>query len=240
MVSSYYLALIVIIAGMLLSIRTKKLTHAAAVLGGVSASVILTATGIIGVALLAAFFLMGVAATTHQREYKHQHGLTDNIRGERTAAQVFANSGIAVIVSVMMLIKQIELTAGVLMVAGSFAAAAADTVSSELGSVYGKRFYDILSLKKTARGVNGAVSLEGTLTGITASFLIAIIHAIGSDYNLAYILIIVLAGTLGNIADSILGTAFENKKLLTNNLVNFINTAVGALSSLLLYCLLHH
>lgn len=238
MVSSYYIAFFIIALGMALSIRAKKLTAIAAITGGVSAFIIFSATGVSGIALLAAFFILGVAATTHQWKKKQQRGLADNGKGERTAGQVLANSGVAVIISILVLFNWLELHTALLMIAGSFAAAAADTVSSETGNVYGRRFYDILSFKKSTRGVNGAVSLEGTLAGVAASILIAFVYYITGSAETVHILIIVIAGTIGNIADSVLGTTLENRKLLSNNAVNFLNTGVGAGSALLLCWLL--
>ncbi|MGN6491089.1 MAG: DUF92 domain-containing protein [Agriterribacter sp.] len=237
MVSSYYIALLIIVPGMALSIWAKKLTTAAAIAGGLSAFVIFAANGIAGIALLAAFFIMGVAATIHHWKEKQRYGLTDNEKGARTSGQVLANAGVAVIVSALVLFNRIELQSGLLMVAGSFASAAADTVSSEIGNVYGRRFYNILSFKKSTRGINGAISLEGTLAGIAASFLIAFIYYIAGRQEAAHIPIIVVAGTIGNIADSVLGTTLENRKLLSNNAVNFLNTGVGAGIALLLHWL---
>ncbi|MGN6438604.1 MAG: DUF92 domain-containing protein [Agriterribacter sp.] len=238
MVSSYCIALLIIVPGMVLSIWAKKLTSAAAVAGGISAFVIFAATGMTGIALLAAFFIMGVAATTHHWKEKQRYGLTDNEKGARTSGQVLANAGVAVIVSILVLLNRLGLHTGLLMVAGSFASAAADTVSSEMGNVYGRRFYDILSLKKSTRGINGAISLEGTLAGMAASFLMAFIYYIAGGQETAHIPIIVVAGTIGNIADSVLGTTLENRKLLSNNAVNFLNTGVGAGVAFLLYWLL--
>ena len=40
---------------------------------------------------------------------------------------------------------------------------------------------------------------------------------------------IVLAGTAGNLADSLLGALFERGGILNNNAVNFLNTLTAAL-----------
>jgi uncharacterized membrane protein len=36
-----------------------------------------------------------------------------------------------------------------------------------------------------------------------------------------------LAGTVGNLFDSVLGASLERKKVVGNNLVNFLNTVVA-------------
>lgn len=238
MVSSYYIALFIIVLGMALSVWAKKLTTAAAITGGMCAYIIFIATGINGIALLAAFFILGVAATTHQWKKKQQRGLTENVKGERTTGQVLANAGVAVIISILIIMDWLAADIGLLMIAGSFSSAAADTISSEMGNVYGQRFYNILSFKKAMRGINGAVSLEGTMAGLVASLLIAIVYLVTGKQTMLYAPVIIAAGTIGNIADSVLGATLENRKLLTNNAVNFINTGIGAITALLLYRLL--
>ncbi|MBX3255158.1 MAG: DUF92 domain-containing protein [Chitinophagaceae bacterium] len=240
MILSYYIIFFIIVLGITLSVQKHKLTFGAAITGGVGAWILFVATGITGIILLTVFFLMGVAATAHRWNAKQAQGFTDNSKGERTAGQVIANSGVAVIISLLILFKQVELNKGILMIAGSFAAAAADTVSSEMGNIYGRKFYDILSFKQTSRGANGAISREGTLAGIAAALVIAVAYLSTTQWIPVHIIIITIAGTIGNITDSVLGTTLENRKLLSNNAVNFINTGAGAVSALLLYAILYH
>jgi uncharacterized protein (TIGR00297 family) len=118
------------------------------------------------------------------------------------------------------------------MIAGSFSAATADTLSSELGNLYGKNYYNIINFKKDRQGLDGVISLEGTLCGVGGSILIAFVYSLSTNFSFDFIAIII-AGTIGNIADSVLGATLERKKLLNNNAVNFINTAVGAAVTLL-------
>jgi uncharacterized membrane protein len=52
-------------------------------------------------------------------------------------------------------------------------------------------------------------------------------------------LIIILAGTMGNLSDSILGALLERKQLLTNNGVNSLNTFIAALFAGMIYLIVY-
>ena len=213
---------------MLMSVLKKKLTVMAALTGGLLAVIIFTGAGFTGIWLLAAFFILGVSATGWTFNIKTKDGLAEKRQGKRNAGQVFANAGVAAILSLLAIYNTADAAMLNLMLAAGFSAATADTLSSELGNIYGRRYYHILSFKKMQRGVNGAVSIQGTVAGIFGSAVIALVYALGTGWNAPHFLIIIVAGTAGNIADSILGLTLENKGLLNNNTVNFLNTAVGA------------
>ena len=107
-------------------------------------------------------------------------------------------------------------------------------MSSELGTIYGRRFYDVLSFKKGKRGNDGVISMEGTSFGIAGSLIIALIYTIAFGWSIAFIWII-LAGTIGNLSDSILGATLERNGIIGNNAVNFLNTVFAALFMLLVF-----
>jgi len=154
--------------------------------------------------------------------------------GQRTAAQVIANGSIAAILSLLSFLSAHQQPLLLLMVACSLSSATADTLSSELGNVYGKKFYNIVNFKKDVRGLNGAVSFEGTMIGITGSILIALIYTVPAGFTIDF-LWIVIAGTIGNLTDSVLGATLERKHILNNDAVNFLNTLTAALAGLMLY-----
>mgnify|MGYP003477228466 FL=1 len=213
---------------MLTSVLKEKLTVMAALAGGLLAVIIFIGGGFTGIWLLAAFFILGVSATGWKFNIKTKDGLAEKRQGKRNAGQVFANAGVAAILALLAIYNTDDAALLLLMLAASFSAATADTLSSELGNIFGSRYYHILSFKKMQRGANGAVSLHGTLAGIIGSAIIALIYVLGTGWNAQHVLIILVAGTVGNIADSLLGLTLENKGLLNNNAVNFLNTAVGA------------
>lgn len=144
-----------------------------------------------------------------------------------------ANGGVAALAGLMIWFNPAQSTLLQLMMAGSLASAIADTLSSELGSVYGSRFYNVLTFRKDQRGLNGVISMEGTLIGVLGAALMAIIYSIDFGWGTGS-LSIVIAGITGNLIDSVLGATLERRGIIGNNLVNFLNTLAGALVCLVL------
>lgn len=208
-----------------LCILAKKLTPAAALAAVVVGWLIFAGAGYVGELQLLTFFVLSVLATRHGRALKEKaHG------EKRDALQVFANGGVAAIIAVFAMFDYNHTEVYTLMIAGSLAAAIADTLSSELGMVYGKRTFNILTFRKEEKGLDGVISIEGTLIGAAGAFIIAGIYM--WDRSLW---IITLAGVGGNMIDSVLGATLERKGIIGNNVVNFLNTLTGALIALLLF-----
>ena len=228
--------LLILLTGSIASIALNKLTPAAAITGGLLGWIIYKGGDIRGLLMLAAFFILGTAATSWGKRRKQTVHANAGHQTQRTTGQVFANAGIAALAGLGALLFPSQKIVLQLMMAGSMSSAMADTLSSELGMVYGRRYINILTGKPDAKGQDGVISLEGTLAGIIGSALIAFISQASLAGHAAYIhfWIIVLAGTIGNLADSLLGALFERKGLITNNTVNFLNTLAGALTAGLL------
>jgi len=219
---------ILLLIGAVLSYRAQKLTRIAAITGSIAGVCIYVGAGLSGLLLLAVFFIGGTLATKWKMEKKAAIGTAEINKGRRTAGQVLANAGFAAALGLSGWQSPDKVRMIQVMIAGSFAAAMADTLSSELGMVYGKRFFNILTLKKDTCGLDGVISFEGTLIGVIGAILIATIYSITAGWSINFYWII-LAGFTGNLADSILGAALERRKFITNNMVNFLNTLAGAM-----------
>jgi len=232
-----YLIYIFLLTGALLSVISSKLTITGAVTAVVTGVLVYQGAGYTGIAMLCLFFILGTVSTGWGLKHKHRLGIAEHDKGKRTAGQVIANGGAAAILGgIAWLMPQHALVLQ-LMMAGCLASATADTLASELGSIYGSRFYDVISFKKVQPGPDGVISLEGTLIGIAGAGLIALTYAIGFGFNPCFF-IIIAAGATGNLFDSILGATAERRYLMGNNTVNFLNTCAGAAVCLLLYWLL--
>ena len=174
--------------------------------------------------------MLGTLATSHKKNIKKQLGIAEENKGRRTIGQVLANAGVAGLSALLMLMDAQHKELYLLMIASAFSSATADTISSELGSVYGSKFYNILTFKKDQRGLNGVVSLEGTLAGVLGSIMIALVFVCFQQFDNRFI-VIVVAGTVGNIMDSLLGATLENRQVIGNNAVNFLNTISAAITA---------
>jgi uncharacterized protein (TIGR00297 family) len=218
----------------LVSVLTHKLTVTATIVAALLAIMIYLATGFPGIFLLGTFFLLGISATSFKKQLKEQTGFSET-KGTRNTGQVLANGGVAGVLTIAALCLPQYKPLIIFLIACSFSSAAADTVSSEIGFIYGKRCYNIISFKPGPKGENGIVSLEGTLAGIAASIIISAVFAMAVGFNLSASLMIIIAGTAGNLTDSLLGSTLERKRIIGNNTVNFLNTFIAAITGWILY-----
>ncbi|GAB3926797.1 DUF92 domain-containing protein [Mucilaginibacter myungsuensis] len=216
-----------LLLGGLLSYRFKKLTLAGALTGAIVGALIYKGAGYTGIALLATSFIAGTVATTWQAKQKATLPGNESESSQRTAGQVLANGGTAAILGALAILLPAYQQIFQLMIAGSLASATADTLSSELGTVYGKRFFNIITFKRDERGLDGVISLEGTMIGIAGAALIGLVYSAGFGWSVN-LLWIIAAGFVGNVTDSALGATMERNGLIGNNVVNFLNTATGA------------
>lgn len=214
------LSILTIVA--VLCVFAKKLTPWAGAMSVLVGYLVFGGAGLVGECQLFTFFILSVLATRHKRALKGKaHGEL------RDAWQVLANGGVAAAVGLVAMIDIPHRDMYTVTIAGSLAAALADTLSSELGVVYGKRTVNILTFRKDQRGLDGVISLEGTLIGAAGACII------GAFYGWSKPMwIIAMAGILANVMDSVLGAAAERQGLMGNNMVNFLTTLTGALISL--------
>jgi uncharacterized protein (TIGR00297 family) len=229
MATSHYILIVALLTGAAyLSVRLNKLTIAGGIVGAIVGFLVFMGGALSGLMMLAAFFILGTLATSWKKTEKLRLKPESDRTAKRDAWQVLANGGVAAILGLLAMIMPSESDLFRLMMAASLASATADTLSSELGMIYGRRFFNILTLKKEQKGLDGVISVEGLLIGIIGSAIIAAIYlACRQDISLFWWIIV--CGTIGNLADSLLGALLERKGLIGNNLVNFLNTLTAAI-----------
>lgn len=212
---------------------------------GASAAAFLTGS-IVGVfgclewfVLLMAFTIAGLAVTKVHYKEKVANGLQEGKRGERTHRNVFGVGIPPCAIAVIAFFLNGEYC-DLLNIAfvSSLAVAAADTIASEIGTK-DKRVWMITSGKRVVPGVNGGVSVLGTVSSFFASFMISLFAwiLIYRDVD-AYLLIPTAAGMLGNILDSFVGATLENGGYVSKYGNNCITAIAGAVIGVVLYMML--
>lgn len=213
--------------GMFLSVHHKKLTMWGSLCGGLIAYILYLGSGYAAVLIMAAFFILGTGVSTWRHQLKLGMGLAEADKGRRVASQVLANAGVPAVAALIALCFPSQREFCTVLIAAAFASATSDTLSSELGNVYGRRFYHVLTWRKDTRGENGVISFEGSLAGLAGSAAIAFLFACFAGWT-SLVAVVLVAGMAGNLFDSILGATLERKHLIGNDAVNFLNTLFAA------------
>ena len=223
-----------VLSGAALAVR--GVDRSGAVVGTLLGTALWTLLGWQGFTLLFAFFALGTAATKVGYEAKARARLAQEKGGRRGARNALAKTTVPVLCA---LFAATTPHPGLfaLAAAAAFATAAADTVSSEIGQVYGRRTFLLTTLRPVPRGTQGAVSLEGTLAGLAAALAVAGLGAAVGLYPLPGVAIVTVAALVATTLESLLGATLEKRGLLDNESVNFLNTLFGALAAAALHVL---
>lgn len=186
--------------------------------GGVIAF-ILTGRDARAFAILLIVFLLTLAATRLGRSRKQQLSVAESEAG-RSASQVMANLSVA-----GLLLALPDFPACYLLALAALAEVTADTVSSEIGSVFPGRTVLITTWKPVTPGTDGGISVSGTLAAALASLIVAIASRLLGLASTPQAGTIAAAGVFGMLADSLMGAIFERRGYLNNDLVNLLGTA---------------
>ena len=225
-----------VLLGLAVNVAVGALAYAARsidVAGALSAvfigTLITLGTGLSGFAVMAAFFVIGSAVTKLGYRIKASRGIAQAKGGARGWRNAWANGGVPAALALLAgLTGERTHELCVLAYAAAVATAAADTCSSEIGKAYGRRTLLITTFRPVKPGTEGAVSLEGTLGGLLGGLLVAGLGAALGLYGWNAALLVGLAGLLGSLAESVIGTVAERRGWLDNDQLNALNTAIGA------------
>jgi uncharacterized protein (TIGR00297 family) len=193
--------------------------------------------GLGGFLVLLGFFLLGTALTRLGYSSKEAKGVAEEAGGRRGGSHVLANCGVGFLILILRAVLDRDGTGGgeALLWAGyvgSFAAAASDTASSEIGQLWGRRTISLRSFREVPVGTEGAVSLEGLLAGLAASAILGLLGlGLGLLSGIAFVAV-TAGGFLGNFLESLAGT--WGRRRLPHGWLNFVNSLVGAGAAALL------
>jgi uncharacterized protein (TIGR00297 family) len=195
-----------------------------------------------GYLVVIVYFAVGSAVTRIGMAEKEAAGIAEKRSGARGPENVWGSAAIAALCAIAIaLITELKLetiatfsatTVIDLLMLGyvaSFSTKLSDTCASEIGKAYGQRTFLITTLQPVPRGTEGAVSLEGTLAGMVASVAIALVGWAVGMISLVGLTICILAALVATTLESLIGATLQTQfSWLTNELVNVINTLIGA------------
>ncbi len=177
--------------------------------------------------LLLAFYLLGGAFTRYGYAYKHRLGIAQSRGGRRGYKNVYSNSLVPLIMAICYGVYGSDIF--VYAFIGSVATANGDTLASEIGQTSRSNPRMITTLKETEPGVDGGVTALGEAASLAGSLVIGLLAMGTGMIGAVGIVAGTLGGFLGTNFDSLLGATMQNRGLLSNNGVNLVATAFGAL-----------
>jgi uncharacterized protein (TIGR00297 family) len=188
-----------------------------------------------GYAVVMFYFLVGSAVTRIGMAQKEAEGIAEKRGGARGPENVWGSALMAMVCALGVAAIEfgwLDASWRSLLLLGyvaSFATKLSDTTASEVGKAYGKSTFLITTLKPVARGTEGAISLEGTMAGIIGGMVIGLVAYSLGLITLPGVVICVIAAFVATNLESVIGATLQHKfDWLTNELVNVINTIIGA------------
>ncbi len=184
------------------------------------------------------YFFVGSAVTKVGMAQKETAGIAEARGGVRGPGNVWGSALTGALCAAGVLAVQLVYPNGLglwqpLLTLGfvaSLSTKLSDTSATEIGKAYGQRTFLITTLQPVPAGTEGAVSLEGTAAGVVASLTLAALGWAVGLISLAGIGICVIAAFGATTIESLIGATIEEKfGWLTHDLVNIINTTVGAI-----------
>jgi uncharacterized protein (TIGR00297 family) len=178
-------------------------------LGGALAAVVVGAAtygalGVPGAAVLLAFFVSSIGLSRFGRARKRELLVDVGKTGPRDASQVLANGAVAALCAVLAV--WVNTRYGYAF-AGAFAAAAADTWGTEVGTLSRRAPVSILTLRRIPAGLSGGITLPGTLAEVAGALFVAGVALVIGRYAL---LPVALGGIAGAVVDSLLGGSLQS------------------------------
>ncbi len=215
----------------------RTVTVAGAVTGAIIGAIMIVGSGVAGWAMLIATFLAASLATRVGHARKTRAGIAEDRGGRRGPGNAIANTGVAAWAA-LIAAGSADATVPHLALVAALATAGSDTVASEVGKAWGRTTWLVTSLRRVAPGTTGAVSLEGTVAGILSSALLAGIGAWAGLVSPSAVPLVVVVASAASLVEGVIGATLEARGMLTNDAVNFVNSAMGAGLAMLLWSVL--
>ncbi len=193
------------------------------------------------------YFAVGSAVTKVGFAQKEAAGIAEERGGVRGPGNVWGSALTAAICALLAwlvgltMVSPAGLSSGqliqllVLGFVASLSTKLSDTSATEIGKAYGQRTFLITTLQPVPRGTEGAVSLEGTLAGVVGSLILAV-AAWGIGFIPAVgVVVCAISAFVATTVESLIGATIEDRLPgLTHDVVNIINTLIGAVVAIAL------
>ena len=220
------LALAINAAVALAAYAARAVSVSGAVAGALVGTAILASGGFPAYAVLWGFFLVGSVASKFGYREKAKRGTAQSRGGRRGAEHVAANCLVAALVAALARYQ----TQWGLVFTSCFAAALADTLGTEFGSLYGRRAFSPTSGASVPVGTPGAVSWPGLAAAAAGAAGISLVGAGTGLLPLSDAGIVVTAGFAGALAESVANDFGRRLGFrLDHEFANAANTFLGAL-----------
>jgi uncharacterized protein (TIGR00297 family) len=223
-----------VLGGIALALPKKVLTTAGIIHAWVLGIILWGCLGWRGYLLMVLYLIIGSSVTFVGKDIKTAKGIAEKRGGARGPENLWgsAATGAVCAIGYVLLPHPLWLLAYV----ASICTKLADTTASEIGKAYGKTTILITDFALVPAGTEGAVSLEGTLAGVFASLVMAAIaYAVALISQPIDLIWCVVAAFIATTAESWIGATLQPKwDWLTNEVVNGINTTIGAIAAVLL------
>lgn len=209
----------------LLARLVRGVTRSGAVGGGIACLALFVGAGPGAFLTLTALFAVTWVSTRLGYRRKQELGLAERREG-RNARQVLAN--LAAAAAGALGFGATGNARWLVAAVAAFAEAATDTVASEVGEWRRRDAFMITTAARVPAGTDGGVTLSGTVAGLAAGVVIAVVAAGCGMVGPRDIWIPVVAGFAGMVVDSLMGATIQRRGWISNQAVNFVATLVAA------------
>jgi len=186
------------------------------------------------------YLFLGVAVTKVKFQEKEKLGIAEGRGGRRGPENVWgsAATGLACAICSTQGPEFLGISSDLYLLGyvASLATKLSDTFASEIGKAFGKTTFLITTLQRVPPGTEGAISAEGTAASVVGGALISLYGLFVGFLCPKAVPMSIFAAFVATNIESVLGATLQGKKNLewiTNEVVNFINTLVGATVAIL-------
>jgi uncharacterized protein (TIGR00297 family) len=205
----------------------RTVTPAGAMTGMIIGALIIIGTGLAGWVVLIVTFVAASLTTRLGHARKAKAGIAEDRGGRRGPGNAIGNTGVAAWAA-LVAAGSADPSLPHLALVAALVTAGSDTVASEVGKSYGRTTWLITSFQRVPAGTTGAISLEGTLGGIASAALLSLAGAWMALIPMSAVPLVVAASTVASLIEGVIGATIEARGMLTNDVVNFVNSALGA------------